>query len=336
MDQAGSSPLLSVSDLAVHFKTNRGIVKAVDGVSLSLNKGESLGIVGESGSGKTQTTRAMIRVLPPNGRVVRGQVLWKGEDILQMPASKVRTIRGSQIVVVPQDPMTSLNPVYNLGDQIGEPMVHHLGYGWKKAKEEAARFMGMVRIPMGEKRVNQFPHEFSGGMRQRSLISMGLTCDPELIIADELTTALDVTIQSQILELLKDLQKRIDAALILVTHDLALVAKMCERMVVMYAGRIVEQGLTKEIFKNPVHPYTEALLNSLPIPGDNRERLYSIEGHPPDPLAWVQGCRFAPRCPYAKDEHFDEYPPITEFANGHLTACWLAESRAASAKTGKK
>ena len=286
-----------------------------------------MGIVGESGSGKTQTTRAIIRVLPPNGRVVQGQVFWKGQDMLRMSSGEVRALRGSQIVVVPQDPMTSLNPVYNLGNQIGEPMVHHLRYGWKRAKQEAARFMGLVRIPMGESRVNQFPHEFSGGMRQRSLIAMGLTCDPELIIADELTTALDVTIQSQILELLKDVQQRTGAALILVTHDLALVAKMCERMVVMYAGRIVEQGSTREIFRNPVHPYTEALLSSLPVPGDDRERLYSIEGQPPDPLHWVAGCRFAPRCPYAKPEHFEEYPPVVEVGNGHRVACWLSESR---------
>jgi oligopeptide/dipeptide ABC transporter ATP-binding protein len=329
-----SDLLLDVRDLAVHFTTNRGIVKAVDGVNLTLRKGGSLGIVGESGSGKTQTTRAIIRVLPSTGRTVRGQVFWKGQDLLQLPSGEVRALRGSQMVVVPQDPMTSLNPVYNLGNQVGEPLVHHRQYGWSRAKQEAARFLSLVRIPMGEKRIHQYPHEFSGGMRQRSLIAMGLTCDPELIIADEPTTALDVTVQSQILDLLRDVQQRTGSALILVTHDLALVARMCENIAVMYGGRVVEQGPTRDIFKNPVHPYTEALLQSLPIPGDTRDRLYSIEGQPPDPLNWTSGCRFAPRCRYARPEFFEEYPPVTNISKNHTVACWLAKERADNVDEG--
>ena len=319
--------MLEVRNLAVHFDTRRGVVRAVDGVSLSLGKGDRLGLVGESGCGKTVTTRAIMRQLPPSGRIAGGQVFWKGTDMATMSDREVRQLRGAEMVVVPQDPMTSLNPVFTIGNQVAEPMVHHLGYRRGHAKQEAARFLNRVRIPQAERRLGQYPHEFSGGMRQRALIAMGLTCDPELIIADEPTTALDMTVQSQILEVLVEEQQRTGAALILVTHDLALVAKMCDRMAVMYAGRIVEHGSTRDIFRRPVHPYTEALLRSLPVSGDDRKRLYSIEGQPPDPLAWPDGCRFVPRCPYALAECSDKYPPVIHVRPDHPVACWVAEER---------
>ena len=321
-------PLIEVTDLAVHFETSRGLVRAVDGVSFSVGRNERLGLVGESGCGKTVTTRALMRQIPPSGRIAGGRVLWKGKDMAAMSDRDIRRLRGAEMVVVPQDPMTSLNPVFTVGNQVAEPMMSHLGYRRAKATREAARYLNRVRIPQAERRIGQFPFEFSGGMRQRALIAMGLTCDPELIIADEPTTALDMTVQSQILAVLSEEQRRTGAGLILVTHDLSLIAKMCERMAVMYAGRIVEHGPTRDIFRKPVHPYTEALLRSLPVPGDDRKRLYSIEGQPPDPLAWPYGCRFEPRCPHAFDKCAEAYPDVDEVAVGHQVACLIARSRA--------
>ena len=321
-------PLIEVTDLAVHFETSRGLVRAVDGVSFSVGRNERLGLVGESGCGKTVTTRALMRQIPPSGRIAGGRILWKGKDMAAMSDRDIRRLRGAEMVVVPQDPMTSLNPVFTVGNQVAEPMMSHLGYRRAKATKEAARYLNRVRIPQAERRIGQFPFEFSGGMRQRALIAMGLTCDPELIIADEPTTALDMTVQSQILAVLSEEQRRTGAGLILVTHDLSLIAKMCERMAVMYAGRIVEHGPTRDIFRKPVHPYTEALLRSLPVPGDDRKRLYSIEGQPPDPLAWPDGCRFEPRCPHAFDKCAEAYPDVEEVSVGHRVACLIARSRA--------
>src|SRR5205823_65281 len=291
--EALSQPVLQVKDLRTQFFTDDGLVQAVDGVSFDLNPGETLGIVGESGCGKSVTALSILRLIQEPGRIVGGQILFKGTDLVTMPEDDVREIRGRDIAMIFQDPLSSLNPVLKVGFQIEEAMVAHDKVPRKVAQDRAIKLLKQVRIPSAETRVNDYPHQFSGGMRQRAMIAMGLANRPSILIADEPTTALDVTVQAQILELLRDLNEETKTAIILITHNMGVVAGLCKRVLVMYAGRIVEQGPVEQIFKDPQHPYTWSLLQSIPrLDADRKDRLLSIEGLPPDLIKPPQGCRF--------------------------------------------
>ena len=316
-------PLLEVKELRTYFFTRWGVVKAVDGVSLSLSEGETLGIVGESGCGKSVTALSVLRLVPrPAGQIVGGEILLDGEDLLKKSAREMRQIRGSRISMILQDPMTSLNPVFSIGEQIAEALrIHQHLKGarlWEQAKEE----LRLVRIPSPELRLRAYPHQMSGGMRQRVVGAIALSCRPGILIADEPTTSLDVTIQAQYLRLLKSIQEEMGLALIFITHDFGIVAKMCDRVAVMYAGRIVESAGVRELFNHPQHPYTVALLNSVPRLEREVERLASIEGQPPPLYALPPGCPFAPRCAHARDACRREYPPERSVADGHRASCW--------------
>ena len=319
--------VLEVKDLRTYFVTRWGVVKAVDGVSFDIRRGETLGIVGESGSGKSVTTLSVMRLVPsPPGHIVGGQVLLEGEDILQLSEGDMEQVRGSRIGMVLQDPMTALNPVFDIEDQVGEALKIHKGLGGEALKDTVVDMLRKVRIPAPDVRIKDYPHQLSGGMRQRVVGAIGISCDPAVLIADEPTTSLDATIQAQYLRLLRELQESTGVGIIFITHDFGIVAKMCDRVAVMYAGRIVEQGDVRQIFNNPSHPYTEALIQSVPKMEVKEDRLYSIPGQPPALWDLPQGCSFAPRCRYTHDKCTEEYPPHFIVDEGQRAACWLRES----------
>ena len=323
--------LLEVRDLRTYIYTRRGVVQAVNGASFSVQRGETLGIVGESGSGKSMTCLSIMRLLPePGGRIVGGTILFNGEDLLHKSAEEMRQIRGAQIAMILQDPMASLNPAFTVGTQIAEPLRLHRGLRGREVRTRVVELLQQVGISAPEQRVTAFPHQMSGGMRQRVAGAIAISCQPSLLLADEPTTSLDVTIQAQYLRLLKDLQRQTNVALIFVTHDLGIVAKMCDRVAVMYAGQIVESGTTRDIFTQPRHPYTIALLNCLPTLTRGREPLATIEGQPPDLAHLPPGCSFAPRCPLAQAQCHTTSPPLEEFLTGHSVACWRTEQTADS------
>jgi oligopeptide transport system ATP-binding protein len=324
---AGAPPLLDIRDLATVFRTEEGTVRAVDGISLTLAPGETLGLVGESGSGKSVANLSILRLIPdPPGRIERGQVLLKGVDLLKLPEREMRDLRGRRVAMVFQDPMTSLNPFLKVSRQLTEVLEVHEGLGRKAARERALDMLVKVGIPDAARRFDAYPHQFSGGMRQRVMIAMALLCKPELLLADEPTTALDVTIQAQILELMRGLTRELGTSVILVTHDLGVVAGMAQRVAVMYAGRIVELAPVEDLFAAPRHPYTIGLLRSLPARADAggaRRRLASIPGRPPNLAQLPPGCPFVPRCPWAHARCAAERPPLREVAPGQTSACWL-------------
>lgn len=322
--QPDAKVVLQVKDLKTYFKTDAGIVKAVDGVSFKLHEGETLGIVGESGSGKSVTNLSVMRLIPsPPGKVVGGEAIFEGEDILAYSEKEMRKIRGAKISMIFQDPMTSLNPFLRISTQMVETLrLHNKELSKKEALARAVEMLHLVGIPNPEKRVRDYPHQFSGGMRQRVMIAMALACNPSLLIADEPTTALDVTIQAQILDLLRSLRKELGMAILLITHDLGVVAEMASRVLVMYAGRIVEEADVYQIFKAPSHPYTMGLLASIPRLSDRPERLHQITGTVPNLLALPQGCRFAPRCAYARGKCFEQEPGLVPTPAGRRVACW--------------
>jgi oligopeptide transport system ATP-binding protein len=317
--------LLEVNDLRISFSSHAGEVQAVRGVSFDLRRGETLAIVGESGSGKSVTAKSIMRLLPEaNTRIKGGEILLEEEDILKFSDKRMQDIRGPKIAMVFQDPMTSLDPTMRIGRQIVESLKVHLGLSEKRARERAVELLTLVGIPHPEQRIKQYPHQFSGGMRQRVVIAIALACDPQILIADEPTTALDVTIQAQILELLRELQERLGMSTILITHDLGVVASTAHRIAVMYGGMIVETGTVREIFYNPQMPYTWGLLASIPLPtADRSQDLVPIPGTPPDAIDPPKGCPFAARCPYAMRICEEEMPGYTTFSDEHRAACWL-------------
>ncbi len=321
-----SEPLLKVDDLKMHFHTRDGVVRAVDGVSYELRGGETLGVVGESGSGKSVHALTMMGLVPmPPGKVEGGDVTFKGRSLISMADADLRRIRGNEIAMIFQDPMTSLNPVYRIGRQLAEPLMIHKGLSRKDAVARAVELLRLVGIPHPESRVRDYPHQFSGGMRQRVMIAMALACDPDILIADEPTTALDVTIQAQILELMQDLQKRTGSAIIMITHDLGVVADMANRILVMYAGRAVEYGPTDEVFYRALHPYTWGLMDSIPHAGmTEKSELCPIKGQPPSLVDLPPGCAFSPRCPYAKDRCRVEVPALRNISGDQWAACHFA------------
>ena len=315
--------VLQVEDLHTQFQTRWGTVKAVDGVSFNLRQGETLGIVGESGSGKSATMLSLMRLVPsPPGRIVSGKIVLDGEDVLELPVHEMANVRGRKIALIIQDPMTSLNPVLSIGMQVSEAIRIHQDIPKKTILEKAIEVLRKVNIPAAESRVRDYPHQMSGGMRQRVVGAIGMSCEPLVLIADEPTTSLDVTIQAQYLKLLKDLQHELGLSLIFVTHDFGIVAKMCDRVAVMYAGKIVEIGSVRDIFNNPSHPYTEALLASVPRMEEDVDRLYSIDGQPPELHDLPLGCSFADRCPYVMERCRAEFPPSFMAGDGHFADCW--------------
>jgi len=317
--------LLSVKDLRTYFQTEDGVVKAVDGVSFELQRGETLGIVGESGSGKSVTNLSIIRLIPePAGKIVSGEITLNGEDLLALSKKQLRRVRGRRIAMIFQDPMTSLNPFMRISKQLMELTQLHLGHTSTEAYQHAIRMLELVGIPDAHERVDAYPHEFSGGMRQRVMIAMALSCQPELLIADEPTTALDVTIQAQILELIRKLKNETGTSVILITHDLGVVAGMTDHIIVMYAGKVFEQASTTELFACPGNPYTKGLLRSVPDPTANQEKLYQIPGLPPDLAHLPPGCPFAPRCERAEDICSREFPPFVEVNQDHYSLCHFA------------
>jgi oligopeptide transport system ATP-binding protein len=321
-----AAPLLEVDDLAMYFHTRDGVVKAVDGISYTLEPGQTLGVVGESGSGKSVHALTMMRLVQmPPGKVERGDVSYRGDSLLAMSEDKVRSIRGNNIAMIFQDPMTSLNPVYRIGRQLAEPLRLHKGMSKKEAWDRAAELLTLVGIPHARSRVDDYPHQFSGGMRQRAMIAMALSCDPDILIADEPTTALDVTIQAQIIELMEELQDRTGSAIIMITHDLGVVADIADNVLVMYAGKAVEYGSLEDVFYNPLHPYTWGLMDSLPR-HDMTEKgtLCPIDGQPPSLVYVPSGCAFHPRCPYAQGICRSQVPESRRMADGHVAACHFA------------
>ena len=322
----GLNPILQVQDLITYFYTPEGVVHAVNGVSFELHEGETLGVVGESGCGKSVTMLSSLRLIPqPPGKIEQGHALFHGKDLLTMPEEEIRHIRGSQIAMIFQDPMTSLNPVLTIEKQVAEPLLLHTGMNKKEAKDRVVELLKLVGIPEAEKRLDDYPHQFSGGMRQRVMIAMGLACNPQILIADEPTTALDVTIQAQIVDLVKRLRDELGMAVIWITHDLGIVAGLAQRVIVMYAGFIIEEAPVKELYSNPQHPYTLGLLGSLPrmdADSTRRTRLTAIPGAPP--LLWQKpvGCPFAPRCTYKVDKCRTN-PPLTDINSDHQVACWV-------------
>lgn len=317
--------LLEIRDLETHFITSEGTARAVDGVSLHVNRGETLGLVGESGCGKSITSLSILRLVPsPPGRIVGGEIQFKGRDLLKLPEPEMRKIRGNEISLIFQEPMTALNPVFTVGDQIGEVYRIHQGLSKKEALERSIEMMERVRIPAPRQRVHDYPHQMSGGMRQRVMIAMALACDPDLLIADEPTTALDVTVQAQILALMEDIKQRTGAAVILITHDLGVIAEVADRVNVMYAGRIVEEGTVYDIFENPMHPYTQGLLKSIPkLDGPGTGRLHTIEGIVPNPMMFPPGCRFHPRCEHRFDVCDKREPVSISISETHRVSCFL-------------
>ncbi len=342
---ATTPALLEVDDLTTYFFTRDGVVRAVDGVSFTVRRGEVLAIVGESGCGKSVTSLSIMRLIAsPPGRYVKGRVLFEGRDLLQLPEPEMRKIRGDAISMIFQEPMTSLNPVLTIGRQIAEALVLHRGSSREQAAQRTVELLRLVRISEAERRASQYPHELSGGMRPRVMIAMALACEPRLLIADEPTTALDVTIQAQILDLMRELQRKTGAAIVLITHDLGVVAEMAERVVVMYAGRKVEEAPVAELFARPLHPYTRGLLDSIPKLGagsregeaGQRKRLAEIAGTVPSLSEPIVGCAFAPRCSYATSRCHEHSPPLEEKSSGHFAACWESERLATAADASTK
>jgi oligopeptide transport system ATP-binding protein len=318
-------PLLEVKGLRTEFHTQDGVVKAVDGVSFHINEGETLGIVGESGCGKSVSLLSVMRLIPqPPGKIAAGEVLFEGIDLLKLSDDEMRKVRGNKIAMVFQDPMTFLNPVLTIGKQIMEALQLHMGMTKKQARERSAELLQMVGIPEAANRLDDYPHQFSGGMRQRVMIAMALACNPQILIADEPTTALDVTIQAQIVDLVKRLRDEIGLAIIWITHDLGVIAGLADRMMVMYAGHVVEEAPVKELYANPRHPYTLGLIGSLPRLDEIRQdRLTSIEGLPPDLIELPPGCPFQPRCVYAVEKCREERPELEPVGPKHTIACWV-------------
>ncbi|MCJ7705563.1 MAG: ABC transporter ATP-binding protein [Desulfobacterales bacterium] len=316
--------LLQVRDLKTYFYTDAGVVKAVDGVSYDLKGGETLGLVGESGCGKSVSALSILRLIAnPPGKIVGGEIFFEGKDLLKISEKEIRNIRGNHIAMIFQEPMTSLNPVLTIGLQIGEALELHRNMNKKEAREEILRLLRMVGIPDPERRIGDYPHQFSGGMRQRVMIAMALSCNPKLLIADEPTTAVDVTIQAQLLEVVKELTSRLGTAVMLITHNLGVVARYVNRMAVMYAGRIVEQGPAAEVYAHPRHPYTIGLLASVPrLDKPRKERLVPIDGQPPNLILLPPGCSFMPRCSYRMEICSKERPELRPAGDGHFTACW--------------
>jgi peptide/nickel transport system ATP-binding protein len=325
--------LLDVKGLKTYFFTDEGVVKSVDGVTFHIQRGETLAVVGESGSGKSVTSLSIMRLIAmPPGKIVEGEILFRGKDGVQKnlvtaPENEMRKIRGNDISMIFQEPMTSLNPVYTIGDQIAEAVILHQGKNRKDGMEAAVQMLELVGIPAARKRVNEYPHQMSGGMRQRVMIAMALSCNPALLVADEPTTALDVTIQAQILDLMRKLQAEIGMSILFITHNLGVVAEMADRVVVMYGGRVVEEGEVIDIFKAPKHPYTMGLLNSMPrvdhtsVPGERKERLEAIPGNVPNPLSLPPGCAFEPRCKFAIPQCSAAVPPLEDTGAGHMSRC---------------
>jgi len=317
--------LLQVNNMKTQFFTPDGVVKAVDGVSFTLNESETLGIVGESGSGKSVTALSIMRLIPyPPGKITQGEIIYNGQDLLSLDNDEMSHIRGKEIAMIFQDPMTSLNPVLTISKQIGEALQLHMGMTQKQARTRTIELLKMVGIPSAEKRLDNYPHQFSGGMRQRVMIAMALSCNPKLLIADEPTTALDVTIQAQILDLIGRLKAEFKTAVIFITHDLGIVAGLCDRVQVMYAGKVVESASTMDLYTDPRHPYTLGLLKSVPrLDEERKERLEPIPGMPPDVINALPGCPFYPRCTYREPRNKEEMPPLLEVAPGHKLACWV-------------
>ena len=325
--EESSQTVLELKDLKTHFVTRWGVVKAVDGVSFKLKKGETLGVVGESGSGKSVTSLSIMRLVPsPPGHIVGGKILLEGEDILQLSEQDMQQVRGGRVAMVLQDPMTALNPVFNIENQVAEPLKIHKKMRGKDLKTSVIDMLRKVRIPAPDVRMKDYPHQLSGGMRQRVIGAIGLSCNPVVLIADEPTTSLDATIQAQYLRLLRELQEETGVAIIFITHDFGIVAKMCDKVAVMYAGKIVEQGDVRQIFNNPQHPYTQALIQSVPKLEENVDRLYSIPGNPPPLWDLKNECSFADRCPKVMDKCRQAYPDNFDLDDGHSYACWLSEN----------
>ena len=318
--------LLEVKDLATYFFTPEGVVKAVDGITYDLEEGETLALVGESGCGKSVSALSLMRLIQNPGRNVAGQVLFDGHDLLALDDNDMRRIRGKDMSMIFQEPMTSLNPVLTIGRQLTEALQLHLELDKAAAEQRAGELLLMVGIPEGDRRLKDYPHQFSGGMRQRVMIAMALSCDPKMLIADEPTTALDVTIQAQILELVQRLGKELGTAVLIITHNLGVVARYADRVNVMYAGKIIERGTAREIYGNPRHPYTIGLLASVPrLDEPRKEQLDPIQGLPPDLIALPEGCSFRPRCKFAIDRCATEIPPLVEVSEGHTSACWVSD-----------
>ncbi len=318
-------PLLEVKNLKTYFHTDYGLVKAVDGISYQLSEGETLGLVGESGCGKSVGALSILRLIAePPGEIAAGQIIFQGQDLLKANPDQLRDIRGNKIAMIFQEPMTSLNPVLTIGFQIGEALELHQRMGKAEARREVMRLLKMVGIPDGERRIDDYPHQFSGGMRQRVMIAMALSCNPKLLIADEPTTAVDVTIQAQLLEVIKELTSRLGTAVIIITHNLGVVARYVNRMAVMYAGRIVESGTAHDVYSKPSHPYTIGLLASVPrLDKPRTARLVPVDGQPPNLVNLPPGCSFYPRCSFRIDRCAREMPELRSVADGHTTACWV-------------
>lgn len=334
-------PLLEVKNLKTHFYTEDGVVHAVDGVDFSIYSGEVLGIVGESGCGKSVTSLSIMRLISTPGRIVEGEILFDGKDLVKATEEEMMQVRGNRISMIFQQPQSALNPVFRAGEQISEVLNIHQDFGREKGRERAVELLKLVGIPEPEKRADAFPHELSGGMSQRVMIAMALACVPDLLIADEPTTALDVTIQAQILDLMRDMKNQLGSAMMLITHDLGVIAEMANRVVVMYAGEIVEESPVKSLFDKPLHPYTQGLIGSIPVLGERRERLDVIPGNVPNLIDPPKGCRFAPRCRAHIDHKLsictEQHPSLIEVAEGHKVRCWLyqdADGHAAPLKSG--
>lgn len=315
--------LLEIKNLKTHFISDGRIIPAVDGVDIDVKPGETVGIVGESGSGKTVTALSIIRLLPRSGvRIADGEIVFKGENLVSVSDEKMRQIRGNQIAMIFQEPMTSLNPVYTVGQQMSEMVILHRGYSKKQAREHGIEMLKKVHIPGAEKIFDEYPHQLSGGMRQRVMIAMAMSCEPAVLIADEPTTALDVTIQAQILDLMRELRHTQQTAIMLITHDLGVVSEMCDRVFVMYAGQVVEEADVVTLMENPSHPYTQGLLKSIPKADVDLDRLDSIPGNVPLPGSIIQGCRFASRCAFTNKQCLEHVPPLFELTNGQKSRCW--------------
>jgi oligopeptide/dipeptide ABC transporter ATP-binding protein len=322
-----TAPLLQIENLKVQFRTDAGVVRAVDGVSVEIRAGETLALVGESGSGKSVTAMSILRLIETQrGEITEGSIVFEGTDLLRLGEDEMRDLRGDAIAMIFQEPMTSLNPVFTIGNQIGEALALHRGVSGEMARAQTIELLELVGIAGAPQRIDEYPHQLSGGMRQRAMIAMGLACNPKLLIADEPTTALDVTIQAQILDLLRSLQNRLQMAILLITHDLGVVATLAERVAVMYGGRIVEQARVEDLFESPKHPYTVGLLRSIPKLGQISDRLEPIQGNVPDALSFPTGCRFHPRCPFRMPRCETEVPALTTFGDEeHRAACFFSE-----------
>jgi len=318
--------LLTIQNLKTYFFTRRGVVRAVDGIDLSVDKGETLGLVGESGCGKTVTGLSILRLIPVPGRIVSGHIYFEGDDLLRKNEEEMRRIRGNKISMIFQDPMTSLNPVFTVGEQIAETIGVHQHLDKPEAKREAIEMLKLVGIPEAEKRVKEYPHQFSGGMRQRAMIAMALSCRPSLLIADEPTTALDVTVQAQILELMNSLRKMFDTSIIMISHNLGVIAEFCDNVAIVYAGNIIEHADSEALFEDPKHPYTWGLMHSIPTPDVEVEKLHVIEGNVPNLINPPSGCKFHPRCPQAKDICREQSPPNVRIERRHAVNCFLYAS----------